>query len=102
MLKQLDFVIASVHSHMDMDRCHHDRADHQGHPQSLHHHARPSHRPGTALPGRPYEVDHGRRCPGRGGQVPGVTVELNANPMRLDLDWRLMPRLRFTREAVLS
>lgn len=87
-LKQLDFVVASVHSHMDMDR---DAMTERivrairnpftsmiGHPTGR-----------LLLSRRPYEVDMDAVMEEAARQ--GVSLELNAHPMRLDLDWRLIP-----------
>jgi DNA polymerase (family X) len=87
-LKQFDFVIASIHSHMDMDRA--TMTDRiikairnpfttiLGHPTGR-----------VLLARRPYEVDMETVLAEAAGL--GVMVELNANPLRLDLDWRLIP-----------
>ncbi len=87
-LKQLDFVIASIHSHMDMDRAsmtqriikaiHNPFTTMLGHPTGR-----------VLLARRPYEVDMDAVMNQAAAQ--GVMLELNANPLRLDLDWRLMP-----------
>lgn len=88
-LRGLDFVVASIHSRMKMSRTamtdrieralRHPATTHWGHPT------------GRLLLGRdPYDcdVDHllgvAAEC--------GVSVEFNANPQRLDLDWRTIPR----------
>jgi DNA polymerase (family 10) len=87
-LAEFDFVIASIHSHMDMNQ---DRMT-----QRI---VRAVKNPYTSILAHPcgrlllsreaYEVDmdavlkealHNR-----------VAIELNANPMRLDIDWRLIP-----------
>jgi len=86
-LKQLDFVVASVHSHMDMDR---DAMTERivrairnpftsmiGHPTGR-----------LLLSRRPYEVDMDAVVEEAARQ--GVSLELNAHPMRLDLDARLI------------
>lgn len=86
-LSRFDFVIASIHSQMEMDRStmteriaaavRNPRTSILGHPTGR-----------LLLSRKPYEVDmeavleEAARC--------GVVVELNANPMRLDLDWRLI------------
>jgi DNA polymerase (family X) len=87
-LKQFDFIIASIHSHMDMDRA--SMTDRiikairnpfttiLGHPTGR-----------VLLERRPYEVDMAAVLSEAAGL--GVILELNANPLRLDLDWRLMP-----------
>jgi DNA polymerase (family X) len=87
-LKQFDFVIASVHSHMDMDcatmteriikAIRDPFTTILGHPTGR-----------VLLARRPYEVDMEAVLAEAAGL--GVMVELNANPLRLDLDWRLMP-----------
>ena len=87
-LKQFDFVIASIHSHMDMDRASMTQRIIKairdpfttilGHPTGR-----------VLLARRPYEVDMEAVLAEATGH--GVMVELNANPLRLDLDWRLMP-----------
>jgi DNA polymerase (family 10) len=87
-LKQFDFVIASIHSHMDMDResmteriikaIANPFTTILGHPTGR-----------VLLARRPYEVDMASVLSEAAGL--GVMVELNANPLRLDLDWRLMP-----------
>ena len=87
-LKQLDFVIASIHSHMDMDKAamteriikalRNPFTTILGHPTGR-----------LLLARRPYEVDMESVLTEAARQ--GVIVELNANPLRLDLDWRLMP-----------
>lgn len=86
-LSRLDFVIASVHSHMDMDAASMTeriiRAIRNPRTSIL------GHVTGRVLLSRqPYELDLEKvllaaaRC--------GVAVELNANPQRLDIDWRLI------------
>jgi len=87
-LKQFDFVIASIHSHMGMDR-----------PTMTQRIIKAIRNPFTTILGhptgrvllarRPYEVDMAAVLTEAAGL--GVMVELNANPLRLDLDWRLMP-----------
>jgi len=87
-LSQFDFVIASIHSHMDMDR-----------PSMTERIIRAIHNPYTTILGHatgrvllarpPYEVDMDAVLDQASRH--GVILELNANPMRLDLDWRLMP-----------
>jgi len=87
-LEHFDFVIASIHSHMDMDRASMTQRIIKairnpfttilGHPTGR-----------VLLARRPYEVDMGVVLAEAAGH--GVMVELNANPLRLDLDWRLMP-----------
>jgi DNA polymerase (family 10) len=87
-LERLDFVIASVHSHMGMDRASmtarilkalsNPFTTILGHPTGR-----------LLLARKPYEVDMEAVLSEAAGQ--GVIVELNANAMRLDLDWRLIP-----------
>lgn len=87
-LRQLDFVIASIHSHMDMER---DAMTERiikairnpftsviGHPTGR-----------LLLSRRPYEVDMDAVLEEAARH--GVFIELNAHPMRLDIDWRLIP-----------
>jgi DNA polymerase (family 10) len=86
-LKELDFIIASVHSHMDMDRQAMTRriiramerpfVTMLGHPTGR-----------LLLARRPYEVD--MEAVLEAALKLGVIIELNAHPMRLDLDWRLV------------
>ncbi|HOM28306.1 MAG TPA: PHP domain-containing protein [Deltaproteobacteria bacterium] len=86
-LQRLDFVIASVHSHMDMDRAamtrrvlralENPRTSVLGHPTGR-----------LLLSRRPYELDVDAVLDAASRL--GVIVELNAHPMRLDLDWRLI------------
>jgi DNA polymerase (family 10) len=87
-IRQFDFVIASIHSHMDMDRAtmtgriikaiRNPFTTMLGHPTGR-----------VLLARRPYEVD--MEAVLAEAALHGVIVELNANPLRLDLDWRLMP-----------
>jgi len=87
-LRQFDFIIASVHSNLKMDK---DKANTRllkaienryttilGHPT------------GRLLLSRTgYPIDHKKiidAC-----AVNGVAIELNANPYRLDLDWEWIP-----------
>jgi DNA polymerase (family 10) len=90
-LDELDFVIVSVHDTYEMDReamtarieraLSHPAATIWGHPS------------GRLLPGPPlYEMDTDfllETCARN-----RVAVEFNANPFRLDLDWRWIPRAR--------
>jgi DNA polymerase (family 10) len=90
-LSELDFVIVSVHDTYEMDRetmtariaraLAHPSTSIWGHPS------------GRLLPGPAlYEMDTGfllETCARH-----GVAVEYNANPFRLDLDWRWIPRAR--------
>ncbi|HQI79925.1 MAG TPA: PHP domain-containing protein [Deltaproteobacteria bacterium] len=87
-LKGLDFVFASIHSHMNMEG-----------PAMTERIIKAIRNPCTSVIGhptgrlllsrRPYALDmeaileEAARC--------GVAVELNAHPMRLDIDWRLVP-----------
>jgi DNA polymerase (family 10) len=88
-LRELDFVVASIHSRMRMDRAamtdrieralRHPATTHWGHPT------------GRLLLGRdPYDCDVEHLL--RVCAETGVSVEFNANPQRLDLDWRWIPR----------
>src|SRR5690606_16070040 len=84
-LKQFDFVVASVHSNLKMDE---EKATHRllkaienpyttilGHPT------------GRLLLSRPgYPIDYRRVIDACAEH--GVVMEINANPLRLDLDWR--------------
>ncbi|MBN1636473.1 MAG: PHP domain-containing protein, partial [Deltaproteobacteria bacterium] len=87
-LQAFDFVIASIHSQMDMDR---DTMTNRiiqaiknpytsilGHPTGR-----------LLLARKPYEVD--MPCVIEAALDNSVIIELNANPQRLDLDWRLIP-----------
>lgn len=88
MLSSFECVIASVHSNLKMDAekatarilraVEHPRTHILGHPT------------GRLLLSRPgYPIDHHRiidACVAN-----GVAIELNANPYRLDLDWRWLP-----------
>jgi len=90
-LARFDFVIASIHSRFNMSETEMTRriirAIENPHTTML------GHPTGRLLLARdPYPVDMGQvleaaaRC--------GVIIELNANPHRLDLDWRLMKKAR--------
>lgn len=87
LLSNLDFVIASVHSGFRMDEATMTeriiKAVRNPHTRIL------GHPTGRLLLGRePYAVDMGavlKAC-----AEEGVMVELNANPHRLDIDWRLL------------
>lgn len=86
-LEGFDFVIASIHSHMDMDRRRMTRrivkALRNPFTTIL------AHPTGRLLLSRePYDVDMDAVL--EEALLNRVAVELNANPMRLDLDWRLM------------
>jgi len=86
-LSRFDFVIASIHSQMEMSRTvmterimaaiMNPRTSILGHPTGR-----------LLLSRKPYEVDIEAVLEEAARQ--GVTVELNANPMRMDLDWRLI------------
>lgn len=89
MLAELDFVVASIHSRMKMERramtdrieraLNHPATTHWGHPT------------GRLLLGRePYDCDLERLL--RVSAEAGVSVEFNAHPQRLDLDWRWISR----------
>jgi len=87
-LQSFDFVIASIHSQMDMDRdTMTDRiiqAIKNPYTSIL---AHPTGR--LLLARKPYEVDMRRVI--EAALDNSVIIELNANPQRLDLDWRLIP-----------
>jgi DNA polymerase (family X) len=77
-------IIASVHSNLKMDQ---DRAmlrSAQGRGKPGHHHARTP--DGKAAPVKGGVPDRSRQTPGRLRGQRG-RVEINANPLRLDLDW---------------
>lgn len=87
-LRQFDFVIASIHSHMGMDRK--SMTERIGRAMSNPFTTMIGHPTGRVLLSRrPYEVDMDAILDQAASL--GVIMELNANPMRLDLDWRLMP-----------
>jgi len=88
-LGELDFVVASIHSAMRMPReamtrriekaLRHPATTHWGHPSGR-----------LLLTREPYECDDDHLlevC-----AESGVSVEFNAHPYRLDLDWRRIPR----------
>jgi DNA polymerase (family 10) len=87
-LAEFDFVIASVHSRFHLPReemtariltaLRHPAVNVLGHPSGR-----------LLLTREPYQVDLDRVV-GEAGRL-GVAVELNANPQRLDLDWRRLP-----------
>lgn len=87
-LAQLDFVIASVHSNLRMDEAKATerllKAIANPHTSIL------GHPTGRLLLSRPgYPIDHQRiidAC-----ATHNVAIELNANPLRLDLDWTWIP-----------
>lgn len=90
-LAQLDFVIASVHSNLRMDE---EKATRRI--------LRAVENPYTTILGHPtgrlllsregYPLDHKRIIDACAEH--GVVIELNANPWRLDLDWRWIPYAR--------
>ncbi|NUM88575.1 MAG: PHP domain-containing protein, partial [Bdellovibrionales bacterium] len=90
-LREFDFVIASVHGQMKMDRVsmterlccaiENPRTTWLGHMT------------GRLLLGRPgYGVDFEKIL--RAAEKTGAGLELNSNPYRLDVDWRLLPEAR--------
>jgi DNA polymerase (family 10) len=91
LLAEFDFVVASVHSKMKMDResmtqrilraLAHPRLTMLGHPTGR-----------LLLAREPYAVD--MEAVLRAAAEHGVIIELNANPQRLDIDWRWLPRAR--------
>lgn len=86
-LESFDFVIASVHSHMDMDR----RAMTRRIVKALRNPFTTvlGHPTGRLLLSRePYEVDMDAVL--EEALASRVAVEINASPYRLDLDWRLI------------
>ena len=90
-LEQFDFVIASVHSHFQLSRS-----------QQTERLIRAVKNPYTTILGHPtgrlllareeYAVDMPAVIRAAGGA--GTVIEINANPRRLDLDWRLGPLAR--------
>ncbi len=96
-LREFDFVVASVHGQMKMDRaamtdriC---RALENPHTTWL------GHMTGRLLLGRPsYPVDFEKIL--RTAEKTGAGLELNSNPYRLDVDWRLLPEVRRRRIPV--
>ena len=89
LLDRFDFVIGSVHSHLSMDQTTMTarvlRALDDPHLTIL------GHPTGRLLLARePYPIDMNIVLE-KAGYL-GVAVELNADPKRLDLDWRLIPR----------
>ncbi|MDX1667746.1 MAG: PHP domain-containing protein, partial [Saprospiraceae bacterium] len=87
-LNEFDVVIASIHSHLNMDSekatrrllraIEHPATRILGHPT------------GRLLLSRPpYPIDHARIIDACARY--GVSIELNANPYRLDLDWSWVP-----------
>ena len=91
LLAQLDYVVASVHSHFNLDAAQqtarlvravsHPLVTILGHPTGR----LLLHRP-------PYAFDLGAVLEAAAGR--GTVVEINANPARLDLDWRAALRWR--------
>jgi DNA polymerase (family 10) len=88
LLKQFDFIIASVHSNLRMDEAKATarilRAIENPHTTIL------GHPTGRLLLSRPgYPLDHRKIIEACAAN--GVAIELNANPYRLDLDWSWIP-----------
>jgi DNA polymerase (family 10) len=91
LLDRFDFVVGSVHSRFSMDRATMTervlRALDDPHLTVL------AHPTGRLLLSRePYAIDMDAVLEKAGAL--GVAVELNADPHRLDLDWRLLPKAR--------
>jgi DNA polymerase (family 10) len=91
LLDRFDFVVASIHSRFSMDRARMTervlRALDDPHLTIL------AHPTGRLLLERdPYPID--MNAVFEKAAVMGVSVELNADPHRLDLDWRLIPAAR--------
>lgn len=88
-LKQFDFIVASVHSVLRMDESKATvrliRAVENPYTSILGH---PSGR--LLLSRRPYPIDYPKLIDACAAN--GVSIELNAHPYRLDLDWRWIPR----------
>ena len=89
-LKSFDFVIASVHGQMKMKRDDMTRRI----CRALENPATTwlGHLTGRILLGREaydFDLDEVLKCAAANGK----SIELNANPYRLDVDWRLLPRL---------
>jgi len=88
-LKQFDFIVASVHSSLRMDESKATarliRAVENPYTSILGH---PSGR--LLLSRRPYPIDYPKLIDACAAN--GVSIELNAHPYRLDLDWRWIPR----------
>jgi DNA polymerase (family 10) len=88
-LKQFDFIVASVHSVLRMDEAKATarliRAIENPYTCILGH---PSGR--LLLSRRPYPIDYPKLIDACAAN--GVSIELNAHPYRLDLDWRWIPR----------
>ncbi|MEM1326565.1 MAG: PHP domain-containing protein [Bacteroidota bacterium] len=87
-LKQFDFVIASVHAQLKMDEA-----------KATHRLITAIENPYTSILGHPtgrlllsrkaYSIDHQKVIDACAAN--GVAIELNANPYRLDLDWKWIP-----------
>ncbi len=87
-LEAFDFIVASVHSAMKMDEATATqrliRAIENPHTKIL------GHPTGRLLLSRPgYPIDHRKVIDACAAN--GVAMELNANPMRLDIDWTWVP-----------
>ena len=90
-LERFDLVVASIHSRMSMDReamtlricraLEHPATTLLGHPTGR-----------LLLKREPYELDLERVFEVAGRH--GVVMEINAHPMRLDLDWRAMRKAK--------
>jgi DNA polymerase (family 10) len=96
-LAEFDFIVGSIHSRFQMKKnemterilraLRHPRLTMWGHPS------------GRILLGRkPYELDW-EECLAQAAQS-NVMIELNANPQRLDVDWRLGERLEHYQNLV--
>jgi DNA polymerase (family X) len=87
-LESFDFVVASIHSAMKMD-------EHSATKRLIKAIENPctkilGHPTGRLLLSRPgYPIDHKRVIDACAAN--GVSIELNANPMRLDIDWTWIP-----------
>ncbi|MEM9821018.1 MAG: PHP domain-containing protein [Bacteroidota bacterium] len=88
LLKQFDFIIASVHSNLKMEE-----------QKATHRLIKAIENPYTTILGHPtgrlllsrkgYPIDHKKVIDACAAN--GVVIELNANPYRLDLDWSWIP-----------
>ena len=90
-LKNFDFVIASIHSQMRMGRSEMTKRI----CRALKNPATTwlGHWTGRLLLGRePFEFDMEEVLKTAAGE--GKSIELNASPFRLDIDWRILPRLQ--------
>ena len=85
-LARFDFVVASVHSRFRLDAEDPNRADRSGGVKPLHDHPRPHDGPQLLRRRAGYEIDIEKVLAACAKH--GVAVEINANPQRLDLDWR--------------